>query len=1665
MPQIDIEASLRDGYSPTEILDGLNAAGYLKKWDIAASRKDGYSDDEILTGLTPVIGYVAPEPQEEPGFLSNIGTLAKSGYESASESVRAQIGGDEDIARITAERNRRMAGEYQPPELLEVKSSFKDEAALMENGGAWNTTKGIAGSVVEIGKQVLTNPKGVAYLGAEQAANMAAIIAGRYPGVVGGAAVGATVPLPGATVAGGLIGGALTGGTTEYALEAGGATMEGLARRAQAAGVDTKDEDAIREFIQSNPQALAESKEEGAKKGFWTALVDQAMMGVSGRIASAPARAAQKEAAAQIVGTNIKLLADKAIAKTVANKADEILKATSLTQRAKHLGFATGNEMLGGMGSEAAGQYAAYDKLDWNEIALEGLGELVTGPVEAVAVGRDYTRDMRNLRGQQAPTTDPAAIADTIMRTKQTGDMDVDVDAAIAAMDGLLNDPVLTNDVSRETTPPAEPPGGGGMSSADRYWQSRSDSQLSVQAGMNDGSQITQAAQAEVARRKQQMPDAQLRQTPTESTAQPAGLFPSTADQAAPPIQTAPVSTQALAQPLQTPQASPSPAQPTIEAQNGTIPVSMATDGRLPAASPEAGGNLAPGGNATSILRPDTGVVPGATGSPAAPVADIGQGQPVAGDEAVVPDQPAAPLTTQTPEPIPVSKIDPLKRNEVVLQNRDRSSPELIQQMQGIASNPDASRLSFSRDAANGAPVVFDTVPVSAVIGKTDHVVTSSGRKLPVQYAVVEAGDIVASHTISGQSNQAYSADTPAMRVIGGNGRVAGLQEAFRLGTTKDYVNGISEDSGLHGISAEQIASFKQPVLVRIMSNGDVTANIGDDLNGRMNMELSAVEQAKTDARRLNLETLKFGEDGSLTHDAVKQFVLAMPENERAGLMDKGLPGQRAVDRVMAAMFHQAYGDEELVRIYAQATDIEAKAIINALASAAPSMARLQGADLDVRSIVSDAAKSVINAKRKGVSLADFARQTDMTVGQHAQWMIGYFAEHVRSPKHITEMLNTLAKRAYDESNKPAMDMFGTAPKSNVDDLLKEQGYEPRTEQGNGQRGRREPVDGARRGEGNEQAGRDEAQAGEGAAQPTQDYGDLLSSYSAEELKERKAQLDAIEKEKAKLEAKLIKEEKDRLEHEDIKRRSVAAAKTFTLGGDAATNLSGQNSLFQKAKHYDPNQLIIKLNDQPLRHGDDTEQTRVDRAGLAANALLRGSRGSLLGLSLATDWIAGKGSTLLGQRVTSPQDLAALGAVLRDPRAETFRYFLIKEGKVVYHTAISSRLVGSTAAFIGEPEAFLAELKATMKTAGADGYYLMHNHPSRLVQASRADISTTEHIANTLPGFLGHVILDHTEFGLIEVTHDVSQKQPKRAYDAGAQPLNVTGQDPTRTTPIPHAELDKAINSPQALAVVADAVRQPDNIVLVAVDMQMHVTGVMQVGREDMKKGGLSSLKIMARLRKTAGANEIFAILPEGMKFDEMPPIITKNGWLLDVHIAVAGNGVSAVNENLMAYQRGGARRKDRIGMAVDQPYANYQADLFSRLEEAKNEEIAIAERTNSPQMDMFASIYMEKKMRAAHDKSQAKNAERMAQMIAEIEAETVPTEDALVPAEKEAAPVSDLFNQPEAEEDLLDLIPKSKKKAGYHIVFNGRTVNSRNALIAANQRIERMQSLKTCLG
>ena len=207
------------------------------------------------------------------------------------------------------------------------------------------------------------------------------------------------------------------------------------------------------------------------------------------------------------------------------------------------------------------------------------------------------------------------------------------------------------------------------------------------------------------------------------------------------------------------------------------------------------------------------------------------------------------------------------------------------------------------------------------------------------------------------------------------------------------------------------------------------------------------------------------------------------------------------------------------------------------------------------------------------------------------------------------------------------------------------------------------------------------------------------------------------------------------------------------------------------------------------------------------------------------------------------RDLATLAQVVRDPRFETFRVIYTKavEGghEVLATEAISSRLPDAATVFLQTPEMrrivkentarhgdemtkwpkaqverYLAAQRAAltrffvvqqrrMSRLGADGYYLLHNHPSGNAAPSLFDLSVTvEYGKRRLLGLKGHVIIDSGEYTVI---------QPDgKAHETYA----IERDAPLHEAAVPHAVLGKKIVTPAAIREVGQSLVEPGQATL-----------------------------------------------------------------------------------------------------------------------------------------------------------------------------------------------------------------------------------------------------------
>jgi proteasome lid subunit RPN8/RPN11 len=714
-----------------------------------------------------------------------------------------------------------------------------------------------------------------------------------------------------------------------------------------------------------------------------------------------------------------------------------------------------------------------------------------------------------------------------------------------------------------------------------------------------------------------------------------------------------------------------------------------------------------------------------------------------------------------------------LTQNGPVLQNRDRSSAASIRQMNAIAANPDPQRLSFSREFATGAPVVYSNGDAAKIpagqVGRQETITDANGKKYTVQYAVLPADQVLTSNRADGTPVKMYGLDNAGLiKTVAGNARMAGLQAAYERGTTGPYVEGIKADAALHGVDAAAIDAIENPVLVRIMRSADVTGNIGDVSNQSGVSALNATEQAQTDAARVDFGALEFDDNGLPTHQSVMSFIRNMPEAEQGGLLvGKGQPAKQASERLMAATFARAYGDPALVELYAQATDPEAKIVLAGLAQAAGPMAKLEDVEgqLDFRPFVVQAARLAVNAARQGVSISKLAKQADFETPPEAQQLLEFFATNSRSARKIGDGLRNAAEFAYTEGTKSGTDMFGAVERATPAQVLGKVNETAETKQSalalgesagpapyandaarpNGRRGAGQvPAD-------NRQAeGRPESQTGvaerDRSDKYTQDL-DLAAPAGAA----------------------------------DAGRQRGPAGRE-----GPADRLPG------------PPRTVSTVVAKPIE-GAQKPRPRVIHKSIA-DQFEQAGVGALVGQQIPTN-----------DNKAAAEAVAQMAQVYRDPRYETFRIIMVKGGKVVHETAVTSRKPSATS-FVPanvRPGEMARNIQHEMKRVGATGYWLMHNHPSGSPSASDADLELTRHFMRTIPGFEGHVIINSGKFGYI-APQDVTSPFNSQTFKLSNYP-----GDAILNRPDAPSWMGSSAISPREVAVLAKGLQHPGHVAVI----------------------------------------------------------------------------------------------------------------------------------------------------------------------------------------------------------------------------------------------------------
>lgn len=293
-------------------------------------------------------------------------------------------------------------------------------------------------------------------------------------------------------------------------------------------------------------------------------------------------------------------------------------------------------------------------------------------------------------------------------------------------------------------------------------------------------------------------------------------------------------------------------------------------------------------------------------------------------------------------------------------------------------------------------------------------------------------------------------------------------------------------------------------------------------------------------------------------------------------------------------------------------------------------------------------------------------------------------------------------------------------------------------------------------------------------------------------------------------------------------------------------------------------------NDQRTARGPG--QGRTDRGPDALPG-----RTVALGIS---DEIETRGSTaLVGQTIDSPQALADLAQVFRNPQYETFRYFFTLNGKVVHATGLTSRLPGRTTMF---PRGLSGQvgydwIQQQMDVAGADGFWILHNHPSGDPTPSDTDIEITNRIADRFVGFNGHVVINSNRYAAITPSGDVRVQ----ARDFGPDKLLT----PSKKS----AYLGKKLFGHAQVADIGKHLQQDGFVVLIG---SSGTTGVRAISEVEaaLMTNVLDAQRTVRQFVKRSGSDQVFVYGAQGDLQERVIGGLIRKGFIED---AVTDDGAT----------------------------------------------------------------------------------------------------------------------------------------------------------------------------
>lgn len=274
------------------------------------------------------------------------------------------------------------------------------------------------------------------------------------------------------------------------------------------------------------------------------------------------------------------------------------------------------------------------------------------------------------------------------------------------------------------------------------------------------------------------------------------------------------------------------------------------------------------------------------------------------------------------------------------------------------------------------------------------------------------------------------------------------------------------------------------------------------------------------------------------------------------------------------------------------------------------------------------------------------------------------------------------------------------------------------------------------------------------------------------------------------------------------------------------------------------------------------------------------------------DMIKTGSTSLVGHTVDSPEAVAKLAQIYRDPRTETLHMIYTKGNEVVSHGAVSSRLPAAVIPFKHIPHDenmsfrerqdllhkrdmdIFHDIHEHMKNVGADGFYMLHNHPTGNPTPSNSDVSLTRFFSERIPGFQGHIVIDHNAYAHITKdlqVHDSIPIENSHIYDV----------ENANQHHVPSDLIGKTIGSQNDAIGIAKTLEHPNHVVMIGRKASGKVGAIASFPADMMDVNDPRSVPRIKRFKESTGSSHVI-LASNSTHFDKIKGHHT-NGHALDV--------------------------------------------------------------------------------------------------------------------------------------------------------------------------------------